>query len=280
MIRLQNVSYESGRGRVNNLSFHLPNGETAVVLGPQNSGKTGFWQTCVGMQPFITGEVRLMGRVMDPFGQRISAESAQMVGIATQHTTLLDNLTVAANIGLPLSYHVGLSEREMMRRVTPMLEKFGIRPLAGKFPHEISDTDVKMAMMARATILGQKLLVLDEPTAGDIDPESFMRIVNVISRFRDEMQEHRQRSGDERRAEPRALLAMLILTTSPSLASIRGAACYYLVNGALIPHAKVAEANDPAAVEFFAGIRKYTDRQSGEISGFYRTIFHSGQNAG
>ncbi len=261
MIRLENVSYESGGGMVEDISFHLHRGETAVIMGPKGSGKTDFWQVCVGMRPPISGEVFLIGESIYTGAGEVADWFPQKVGIISQQMTLLDNLTVLANIGLPLSYHMGLTQPEMRQRAMPVLEKFGLAPVAEKFPHEISDIDTKMTMMARAAISGQTLLVLDEPTAGDIDPVSFMKIVDSINRFRSEG------------------MSLLITTTSPSLASMKGAACYYLLDCTLIPHSSVMETRDPLVIEYFSQIRNYTERQSREIGEFYKSILYSWKNA-
>jgi ABC-type ATPase involved in cell division len=254
MIRLENVSFDSSRGAFCNINFNLGSGETAVILGPRRSGKTEFLHVCLGLHPYRDGEAFFGGKKLNPFATKKYGHFARNIGIVTQHITLLDNLTVVANVGLSLSYHKGMEDSAMRKRVAPLLERFGIRHIAEKFPHEISDMEAKMAMMARAVVENPKLIVLDEPTAGDLDPAGFMMVMNAITSFRNDG------------------VAMIIATTSPSLASIKNARLHYLVDRLLVPHSEAMEIADPLASEFFAQIKDYTERQRVEISPFYKNV--------
>lgn len=258
MIRLENASFASEAGSFNRVDFHLPEGGAAVILGSRMVGKTDFINVCLGKTPVTAGAVYLMGRRMLA-GDGPEEGDFRRIGMVTQHVTLLDNLNIAANVGLPLSYHQGLKEREMRARVLPLLEQLGIGGIADRFPHEINTNDAKLAMLARATIQNPRLLVMDEPTGGDIDPAGFMQVMATIKRFRDQG------------------MTLLITTCSPSLAAIEGASFYYLVDRRLIPHSDRLETTDRAAREFFKEIRNYTERQKREISGFFKVLFKDDQ---
>jgi ABC-type multidrug transport system ATPase subunit len=104
-----------------------------------------------------------------------------------------------------------------------------------------------------------RLLVLDEPITGNLDPGGFMRIMEAMNLLRGQG------------------TAMLISTSSPSLASLKGASVYYFVDGALIPHGRARETHSRAAEGFFRQIRQYTDRQQRETLEFYRTTLPGGE---
>lgn len=259
MIRLENVSYSVGENQFNNINFHLPRGGVAVILGSRMAGKTGFIDVCLGRQPVTGGVVHLMDRQLLPDEGRMAATIFR-IGLITQQVTLLDNLSVAANVGLPLAYHMGMKDRDLRDRVRPLLEQFGISKIADHFPHQINNNEAKLVMLARAMIQQPSLIIMDEPTAGDLDPVGFLHVMAAINRF--------HASG----------ISLLITTCSPSLASIEGAGFYYLVDHRLIPHSDQLETTDRAAREFFRQIRNYTERQKREISGFFKVLYKDEQN--
>lgn len=259
MIRLENVTYMSSIGEFRGVDFHLPAGGAAVALGGRNSGKTDFINVCLGQEPVTEGTAYLMGKDASRLTRADHIGMVNKIGFVTQHITLLDNLTIAGNIGLPLSYHRGLSNAKTLNAVMPMMEKLGIARVAGRFPHQVGSDDAKMAMVARAAIMKPRLLVLDEPTAGDLDPAGFTSVMNAIKMF--------QREG----------VAMLILTCSPSMAAIDGAEFYCLAGRRLVRHSETPDTDDPTVLEFFDQIKSYTERQRSEIGGFYKTFFQAGK---
>lgn len=258
MIRLENVGFTAGDISVDGVNFHLPRGGIAVILGSRMAGKSGFVNVCLGRHPVTAGVVRLMGRPVLP-GEEPTQADIRRIGIVTQQVTLLDNLSVAGNVGLPLAYHLGMKDRDLRDQVRPVLEQFGIGKIGDRFPHQINNNEAKLAMLARAAIQHPSLIMLDEPTAGDLDPAGFMQVMSAINRFHD--------NG----------VSLLITTCSPSMASLKGANFYYLVDHRLIPHGEKVETVDQAAREYFREIRDYTERQKTEISGFFKVLFKDGK---
>lgn len=254
MIRLENVGFQGDGGAFRNLDFHLAEGTVAVILGRRNAGKSDFIHLCLGRLPASSGNVQLLGRPIDP-NRFAGGVEVRRIGYVSQHITLLDNLTVANNVGLPLSYHQGLEPAALRARVMAVLEPLGIAAVADRFPHKIDNNQAKLAMLARAIILNPSLLVLDEPTAGDLDPVGFLAVLEAIQRFR--------RQGT----------TMLITTCSPSLAALDGADVYALLDRRLYPHSARLPADDPCAQAFFGEIRGYAARHQQEIERFRQSLF-------
>lgn len=239
MIRLESASYKAYPVDVENLDFHLPRGETAIMLGPRSSGKSDFLTACMGLTELTSGSLFLMGEDITEGAGSYGVYEMRDIGFVTQHHTLMDNLTVAANIGLPLSYHLGVGEGEVKNMVAPLMEKFGIEKAADRFPHEISAVEAKLCLMARAVVLGPKLLLLDEPTAGDMDPGGFTRVVGLIRRIMSEG------------------VTMLITTSSPTFAALEGAILYYFVNGRLLEQEAAEESDDVVFRNYFREISDF-----------------------
>ena len=239
MIRLESASYKAYPRDVENLNFHLPHGETVVLLGPRSSGKSDFLKVCIGLTELTSGRLLLMGKDITEGAGGYGLFEMRDVGFVTQQQTLMDNLTIAANIGLPLSYHLGVGEGELKNMVVPLMEKFGIEKTADNFPHEISAVEAKLGLMARAVVLGPKLLLLDEPTAGDMDPGGFTRVVSLIKRIISEG------------------VSLLITTSSPTFAALEGATLYYFVNGSLLGQQAAEESEDEMFRSYFREISDF-----------------------
>lgn len=253
MIRLESVSYKAYPVDVEDLDFHLPRGETAVLLGPRSSGKSDFLKACIGLTKFSSGLLFLMGEDVTEGAGSYGVYEMRDIGFVTQQHTLMDNLTIAANIGLPLSYHLGVGESELKNMVVPLMEKFGIEKVADRFPHEVSAVEAKLGLMARAVVLGPKLLLLDEPTAGDMDPGGFTRVVSLIKRIMSEG------------------VTMLITTSSPTFAAMEGATLYYFVNGSLLEQQAAEESGDAMFRNYFREISDFVHgpkRESMERIGY------------
>lgn len=253
MIHLRKVSYLSYLGKKCTVSFHLSAGETALIFGQKKSGKTEFLNLCLGAVPILEGGIAYSGKSIADIPNFFKTKT-EYVGYASQHRTLIDNLNIENNIGLPLSYHLDLSRKEVKSIVMPLMKKFGIEKLANKFSHELSLIEAKLAQIARAVILKPKILLLDEPTGADLDLYDFNLIIDIIRKC--------QNDG----------LSILITTTSPSLASIKGAKCYYLIDGNLFANGDIKEMSKKRNLDFFKQIQLYVERHNTEITDFFQNI--------
>ncbi|MBI3793977.1 MAG: ATP-binding cassette domain-containing protein [Nitrospinae bacterium] len=259
MIEMENVSFSTGSTEVRGLSFRLGRKEKAVVLGPRFSGKSDLLLVCLGAHPYSDGTVRLFGQTLDMAGRGLPPDLAQKVGFVGKNSTLLDNLTVSANVGLPLSYHTGLSARETADKIGPLLERFEITKAGELFPHQISDAEVKLAMMARALVFDPEILLIDEPTNGDLDPNSFVKILRTMN------------------SEDMKDVSLLVTTSSPSVATMEGAASYCMVDGALIPRSELGRVHNVAVDDFMGVVNDYSERQANGVRPFYAGLGPSGK---
>ena len=249
MIRLDSASYTPHPAGGEQLSFQLKDGETAILLGPRGGGKSDFLKTCIGFKELEDGSLELMGKEVNAREVGYGPPEMRDIGFVTQHQTLMDNLTIAANIGLPLSYHLGVEEAELRAMVLPLMEKFKIEEIADKFPYEVTAVHAKVALMARAVVLGPKLLLLDEPTGGDMDPGGFSRIILLINRFMNEG------------------ISMLIATTSPALTCLEQATLYYFVGGTIMSKEQAERTTDKEFLDYFHEIRDFVHGPNNEQAG-------------
>jgi len=140
-------------------------GDFWVIGGLHGSGKGDLLMLAAGMMAPASGEFFLFGNAMPIFsgerlGQRLRA------GLVFAGGNLLNHLTVAENIALPLRYHRDLPEAAAQAEVRELLDLTGLADWADSTPGAIPLDWRKRAGLARALILRPEVLLLDNPLAG------------------------------------------------------------------------------------------------------------------
>lgn len=146
------------------ITFDIQPGEFVSVMGPSGAGKSTLLAILGMLDHQWNGEYWLMGEAVHRMNakQRI-ALNKQHVGFVFQQYHLIDDLTVAENLDMPLSYrNVKKSEREAM--VADTLDRFGIVAKKDLFPRQLSGGQQQLVGVARAMIASPHLILADEPT--------------------------------------------------------------------------------------------------------------------
>ncbi len=137
-------------------------GETALVWGENGSGKTTLLSILGGLDTPTRGRVFLAAKEITGLSERQLARVRLLdVGFVFQTHHLIEDLTVADNVALPLR----LARRPADARVEELLEAFGLTKLADRRPDEVSVGESQRVAVARALANGPKILLADEPTA-------------------------------------------------------------------------------------------------------------------
>ena len=100
-----------------------------------------------------------------------------------QNGALFDSLTVEENLAYPLEEHTKLSAKEILDKVNELLESVDMKGSNALLPAELSGGMQKRAGLARAIILGPKIILFDEPTAG-LDPVNTKRLLDNIKKLK------------------------------------------------------------------------------------------------
>jgi ABC-type lipoprotein export system ATPase subunit len=169
MIELENVqrSYPIAGGRswvLRQINLDVGPGEFVSVMGPSGAGKSTLLNVLGMMDSGFEGEYRFDGAEV----HKLAAKDRQKlqrdrIGFIFQHYHLIDDLTVAENLDLPLSYRdIGASERKA--RVADILDRFQIVGKKDLFPNQLSGGQQQLVAVARAVISRPSLLLADEPT--------------------------------------------------------------------------------------------------------------------
>jgi putative ABC transport system ATP-binding protein len=169
MIELKNLerSFKTGHTetwvlRRINLTIH--EGEFVTVMGPSGAGKSSLLNVLAMLDDQWKGEFYFDETAVHRMQRKQRAELArQRIGMVFQSYHLLDDLTVAENIDLPLSYKdIPKSERQAL--VADTLDRFNIVAKKDLFPSQLSGGQQQLVGIARAVIHKPALLLADEPT--------------------------------------------------------------------------------------------------------------------
>ena len=168
-IEFRNVRYAINGGRllVDDVSFQVQSGETAVFLGRSGSGKTTTLKLINRLLEPTLGAVLVEGkdtRDWDPIRLR------RHIGYVIQEVGLFPHFTVEKNVALVPTLE-GWHEDKKRERVREMLELVGLDParFSSRYPRELSGGQRQRVGVARALAADPSILLLDEPF-GALDP--------------------------------------------------------------------------------------------------------------
>ena len=163
------------------VNWRVRPGEFWVVAGLHASGKTDLLHCAAGLTTLLAGEGRLFGRTL-PLHSETDTRTRLRMGLVFDGGNLLDSLSLAENVALPLRYHENLALEEAEPRVLPLLEALELSSTAGRSPDAVSRNWRRRAGLARALVLRPELLLLDAPLTGLDTRQSFWWL-DVLARL-------------------------------------------------------------------------------------------------
>jgi ABC-type lipoprotein export system ATPase subunit len=169
LISLKNLerSYPIGPARyyvLRRITLDVKEGEFITIMGPSGAGKTTLLSILGMLDGDWTGEYFFLDQAVHKLNLKKRAElNKKYIGFVFQQYHLLDNLTVAENLDIPLSYRdIKASERQA--RVADTLDRFRIVGKKDLYPSQLSGGQQQLVAVARAVIANPKLILADEPT--------------------------------------------------------------------------------------------------------------------
>jgi ABC-type lipoprotein export system ATPase subunit len=190
VIQLRNVErfFESGGTRtwvLRQIDLDVKEGDFITIMGPSGAGKSTLLAILGMLDAAWTGEYHFLGQPVHDLGRKARAElNKQHIGFVFQSYHLLDDLTVAENLDLPLSYrNVKASERASL--VADALDRFRIVAKKDLYPSQLSGGQQQLVAVARAVIGRPKLLLADEPT-GNLHSSQGEEVMRLFERLNDE----------------------------------------------------------------------------------------------
>jgi putative ABC transport system ATP-binding protein len=190
MIKLVDVekAYESGAGKtwvLRRSNLEIKEGDFVTVMGPSGAGKSTLMGIIGMLDGAWKGEYYLLDNPVHKLDNRRRAElHKKYIGFVFQQYHLLDNLTVAENLDLPLSYR-DMKKNEREGTVADILDRFQIVGKKALFPSQLSGGQQQIVAVARAVIGKPKVILADEPT-GSLHTSQGKMIMDLLKKLNDE----------------------------------------------------------------------------------------------
>ena len=146
---------------LDDISLTIGIGEIFGIVGESGSGKSTFLDLSVGLEQATKGSVRVFGTELNGLSERQLQAMRKTVGVVFQGNNLLSNITVRANVELPLR----LSGKKDAKRVTDLLGFVGLGHRGDHYPAELSGGERQRVAIARALMTNPRMILFDEPTS-------------------------------------------------------------------------------------------------------------------
>jgi ABC-type lipoprotein export system ATPase subunit len=153
-------------------------GEVVAVLGRSGSGKSTLLHLLGGLDRADAGEIELAGeRVTGASEGSLSTLRRRHVGFVFQFFHLLPELTGEANV--LLAGRVRGAHPDAARRGRELIDRLGLRPVAGSLPSQLSGGEQQRFAVARALVNDPAVLLADEPT-GNLDVDAGAEVLRLL----------------------------------------------------------------------------------------------------
>lgn len=169
------------------VNFNVKKGEFVGIMGASGSGKTTLLNILATMDQPTKGNVLIANQDITQLKvNQISDFRAKQIGFIFQDFNLLESLSNAENIGLPLTLQ-GVKKRQINELVHQVASQLGISQLLDKYPVEISGGQKQRVAAARGLISRPQILFADEPT-GALDSKNARELLETLKQINDEEQ--------------------------------------------------------------------------------------------
>jgi branched-chain amino acid transport system ATP-binding protein len=190
LLRVESVSKHFGSLiAVDGVSMTVESGELRAVIGPNGAGKTTFFNLISGFLTPSSGRIVFDG---DDVTHLLPARRVWRGMARTfQITEVFPELSVRENLRIAVEVASGYrlrlwqspeADREVRTRVAELLDMSGLRDNADRLVGELAHGDQRGTEIMMALALRPRLLLLDEPTAGMGDQETY-QITQLIRRL-------------------------------------------------------------------------------------------------
>ncbi len=180
MIEFKNVckKYPNGTLALDDVSLKIDDGEFVFIVGESGAGKSTMLKTLFREEKISSGSLIVDGYDLKKTPNRKIPYYRRNLGIVFQDFRLFPNKTVFENVAFAMRA-IGVSTRDINRRVPTILSIVNLQDKAKFFPRELSGGEQQRVALARALANNPSIIIADEPT-GNIDPKLSLEIMNLL----------------------------------------------------------------------------------------------------
>lgn len=182
LLKIENLCKTYGKGEnevkaLDDVSFSVPRGQMAAVIGPSGSGKSTLLHILGGVDKPTSGKVFVDGQ--DVYAQNensLAVFRRRQVGLIYQFYNLIPVLDVVENMTLPVVMDGRKVNKE---RLEELLEILGLSDRRHHLPSQLSGGQQQRVSIGRALFAAPAIILADEPT-GNLDTKTSKEIIRLL----------------------------------------------------------------------------------------------------
>lgn len=160
-----------------NLSFRIPAGCAAALLGANGAGKSSLFQVLTGLLPAAEGRIRMAGKELS---RQTLSEIRRKTGLVFQNP---DDQLFCARVEEDIAFgprNMGLPPAETAGRVETAIRDMHLEELRGRTPQRLSEGEKRRAAIAGVLAMRPDIILFDEPTS-QLDPRGRRQLAEILS---------------------------------------------------------------------------------------------------
>ena len=175
-----NVYQQDGNLILQDVDFHVDEGEFIYIIGRVGSGKSSLLKTIYFELDVKEAEnAFVLNHDLRGLKRKYVPALRRQMGIIFQDFQLLGDRTVRDNLKFVLKATGWKNKEEIEERINDVLEDVEMEDYADRFPHELSGGEQQRIAIARSILNHPKVIIADEPT-GNLDPETAANIIRLL----------------------------------------------------------------------------------------------------
>jgi len=171
---------------LNDVSFFVDRGETAVIMGRSGVGKSVSLKLLLGFLKADSGQIIVAGQDVTNLPEEQFSELRRRVTMVFQSGALFDSLTVAENVAFPLEGRGRKDAEAVESRVNELMKMLEVSELADRLPSDLSTGTKRSVAIARALAEDPEAILYDEPTTM-VDPLMALRTSELILKLKNSL---------------------------------------------------------------------------------------------
>ncbi|MGL4450392.1 MAG: ABC transporter ATP-binding protein [Sarcina sp.] len=186
IIELKNVEkfYKIGKDSLHvlkDINIEITQGEFVIIMGKSGSGKTTLLNILGFLDKFDKGQFLFYGDDVTGYKENKRSEFRNLnIGFVFQQFNLIENLSIAKNVEIPMIYNNKFKKKEKEEIIRKNLELVGLLDKIDRKPTELSGGQQQRVAIARALVNNPDIIFADEPT-GALDSDTGIEIMNLLS---------------------------------------------------------------------------------------------------